>query len=180
MADSTFLHDLVTSFGNWFEDEQRLQDGRMTADLHPYTALFSPIQVNKLKLKNRIVMGPMGNVCMADETGRPGNKMIAYFAARAKGGVGLITTGLGALPKKRQEVARQARVMTQQALPETRIRLGGRDAQVAEVRLDHRMRVEPVGAWFSACTLPLHYMPSILHGDATRTSRSLAPAISQC
>ena len=94
MEDDTFLQSLIEGFGHWFENEDRLRDGRMTADLYPYTALFSPIQVNRLKLKNRIVMGPMGNVSMADETGRPGNKMLAYFAARAKGGVGLITTGL--------------------------------------------------------------------------------------
>ena len=39
-------------------------------------------------------MGPMGNVSMADETGRPSAKMIAYFGERARGGVGLITSGL--------------------------------------------------------------------------------------
>jgi len=39
-------------------------------------------------------MGPMGNISMADETGRPSNKMIQYFAERARGGAGLITTGL--------------------------------------------------------------------------------------
>ena len=99
MDGETFLRSLIKGFGNWFEDEERLRDGRLTAredprSLYPYTALFSPIQVNRLKLKNRIVMGPMGNVCMADETGRPSAKMIAYFAARAKGGVGLITSGL--------------------------------------------------------------------------------------
>ncbi|HQK15754.1 MAG TPA: NAD(P)/FAD-dependent oxidoreductase [Anaerolineae bacterium] len=94
MDDDTFLQSLIEGFGDWFEDESQTRDGRMTAELYPYTALFSPIQVNRLKLKNRIVMGPMGNVCMADETGRPSAKMIAYFAARAKGGVGLITSGL--------------------------------------------------------------------------------------
>jgi len=36
----------------------------------------------------------MGNVSMADETGRPSAKMIEYFTARARGGVGLITSGL--------------------------------------------------------------------------------------
>jgi 2-enoate reductase len=39
-------------------------------------------------------MAPMGNIDMAEETGRPNDKMIQYFIARAKGGVGLITTGL--------------------------------------------------------------------------------------
>ncbi|HDP23857.1 MAG TPA: FAD-dependent oxidoreductase [Deltaproteobacteria bacterium] len=66
----------------------------MTADLYPYTHLFEPVQVNGIKLKNRLVMGPMGNISMAEETGRPNAKMIAYFIERAQGGVGLITTGL--------------------------------------------------------------------------------------
>ncbi|MBU0494862.1 MAG: FAD-dependent oxidoreductase [Chloroflexi bacterium] len=66
----------------------------MTDNLYPYPMLFSPIQVNGVKLKNRIVMGPMGNINMAEETGRPNDKMIQYFAERAKGGVGLITSGL--------------------------------------------------------------------------------------
>jgi 2-enoate reductase len=92
--DQRWVKDLVDSFGTWFEDEHRLSDGRMTADLYPYDHLFSPIQVNSVKIKNRIVMGPMGNVSMADETGRPGSKMIHYFAERARGGAGLITTGL--------------------------------------------------------------------------------------
>lgn len=39
-------------------------------------------------------MGPMGNVDMCDETGRPNNKMLQYFFARAKDGTGLLTTGL--------------------------------------------------------------------------------------
>ncbi|MBN1658309.1 MAG: FAD-dependent oxidoreductase [Anaerolineae bacterium] len=88
------LQELVDSFGHWFDDDQRLRDGQMTAELYPYTALFSPIQVNGCKLKNRIVMGPMGNVSMVDETGRPGAKMIHYFVERARGGAGLITSGL--------------------------------------------------------------------------------------
>jgi 2-enoate reductase len=67
---------LVDWYGHWFEDEQALADGQMTADLHPYNHLFSPIQVNSVKIKNRLVMGPMGNVSMADETGRPSSKMI--------------------------------------------------------------------------------------------------------
>ncbi|MHB1417146.1 MAG: oxidoreductase, partial [Chloroflexota bacterium] len=88
------IRELVDDYGHWFLDERRLGDGQMTQDLHPYEALFSPIQINSLKVKNRIVMGPMGNISMADEMGRPSNKMIQYFTERAKGGVGLITSGL--------------------------------------------------------------------------------------
>jgi 2-enoate reductase len=90
----SLIAQLVEQYGAWLEEEGTLAAGRMTADLYPYDHLFSPIQVNSVKLKNRIVMGPMGNLSMADETGRPGAKMIQYFAERAKGGAGLITSGL--------------------------------------------------------------------------------------
>lgn len=86
------MNDLVASFGDWWNKD--FETPAMTQDLYPYTNMFSPIKVNKLTLKNRLVMAPMGNISMCDETGRPNNKMLAYFEERAKGGVGLITTGL--------------------------------------------------------------------------------------
>ncbi len=86
------LDSLENTFGDWFNG--KIQIPEMTNELYPYTQMFSPIKVNSIELKNRLVMGPMGNVNMADETGRPNEKMISYFEARAKGGVGLITTGL--------------------------------------------------------------------------------------
>ena len=88
------VSDLLHLCGVWSHSGEYAAGGRMTASLFPYPHLFSPINVNGIKIKNRIVMGPMGNVGMADETGRPGNKMIRYFAERARGGVGLITSGL--------------------------------------------------------------------------------------
>ncbi len=39
-------------------------------------------------------MAPMGNINMADPIGRPLPKMIDYFTERAKGGTGLLITGL--------------------------------------------------------------------------------------
>ena len=80
------MRELVDSYGDWFNDEKRLDEGRMTDKLYPYDKLFSPIDINSIKIKNRIVMGPMGNICMCDETGRPNNKMIRYFVERASGG----------------------------------------------------------------------------------------------
>ena len=88
------LEELTRHFGRWFEDDETRAQARMTNRLHPYTELFAPIRVNRLTLKNRIVMGPMGNLQMAEQMGRPSQKMIAYFAERARGGVGLITSGL--------------------------------------------------------------------------------------
>jgi len=93
-SGQALVGQLVEHYGKWFEQEEALKAGRMTGHLYPYEQLFSPIQVNGVEVKNRIVMGPMGNVSMADETGRPSAKMIQYFIERAKGGVGLITSGL--------------------------------------------------------------------------------------
>ena len=56
--------------------------------------LFEPINIGGCKIKNRLVMAPMGNINMADPIGRPLNKMIEYFGLRAKGGCGLLITGL--------------------------------------------------------------------------------------
>ncbi len=88
------IQELTQFFGDWFLDGKTIEEGKMTSNLYPYDTMFSPIQVNRMTIKNRLVMAPMGNISMCDETGRPNEKMIAYFTERAKGGVGLITTGL--------------------------------------------------------------------------------------
>ena len=92
MSNDKILDTLENQFGNWWE--HNFIAPKMTSKLYPYTTLFSPIQINGVKVKNRIVMGPMGNINMAEETGRPNQMMISYLAERAKGGTGLITTGL--------------------------------------------------------------------------------------
>ncbi|MCR5484168.1 MAG: FAD-dependent oxidoreductase, partial [Clostridiales bacterium] len=86
--------ELVDYYGDWFKNEDVVKKGKMTSDLFPYDKIFSPVKINRMTVKNRLVMAPMGNISMCDETGRPNEKMIAYFTERAKGGVGLITTGL--------------------------------------------------------------------------------------
>lgn len=91
------VQELVDGYGNWVQGECENRAGgtaRMTKELYPYDAIFSPIRVNSITIKNRVVMGPMGNLDMCEETGRPNHKMLQYFFARAKGGVGLLTTGL--------------------------------------------------------------------------------------
>ncbi len=88
------IEELTSFYGNWFNDGKTLKKGKMTKDLYPYDSMFSPVKVNSITIKNRLVMAPMGNISMCDETGRPNEKMLAYFFERAKGGVGLITTGL--------------------------------------------------------------------------------------
>lgn len=97
LKKDVLVQRLVNSYGNWVRTDCENHEGgtgRMTQALYPYTAMFSPIQINRLTIKNRLVMAPMGNCQMAEETGRPNDKMLRYFFARAEGGVGLLTTGL--------------------------------------------------------------------------------------
>jgi 2-enoate reductase len=56
--------------------------------------LFRPGKIGKLEIKNRIVMAPMGTTGLVELDGRYSQRGIDYFVARAKGGVGLIETGL--------------------------------------------------------------------------------------
>lgn len=58
----------------------------MREDLRP---LFDPITVGGVELKNRIVMAPMGTWLAAGD-GSVSQRLIDYYAERAKGGVGLI------------------------------------------------------------------------------------------
>jgi len=88
------LKNWTEHYGSWFRNSNAFKGAGMENDLYPYTALFEPVKINSVTSKNRIVMAPMGNICMADETGRPSQKMISYFTERARGGVGLITSGL--------------------------------------------------------------------------------------
>jgi len=56
--------------------------------------LFEPGRIGKLQIKNRIAMAPMGVIGLIEADGRFSERVIDYYAARAKGGVGLIITGL--------------------------------------------------------------------------------------
>ena len=56
--------------------------------------LFEPGNIGRMSVKNRIVMAPMGIVGFRKPDGRLSQRGIDYYVARAKGGVGLIITGL--------------------------------------------------------------------------------------
>jgi len=93
--DSTeTVRRLTEEYGSWFAHDDRLAQGRLSGELHPFEHLFSPTRINGVTLKNRIVMAPMGNISVADESGRPSDRMVRYFAERARGGAGLLTSGL--------------------------------------------------------------------------------------
>jgi 2,4-dienoyl-CoA reductase-like NADH-dependent reductase (Old Yellow Enzyme family) len=56
-----------------------------------YDILFEPIQIGDVELKNRVAMAPM-NMVYSDPDGYCSEQWLAWYAARAKGGFGLIIT----------------------------------------------------------------------------------------
>jgi len=55
---------------------------------HP--ELFQPIEIGNCEIANRIVMAPMNVLMSSGNTGLVNDQILAYYAARARGGTGLI------------------------------------------------------------------------------------------
>ena len=55
-----------------------------------FKAMFQPIEIGNMTVKNRFVVPPMGNN-FANTDGTMSEQSAAYYAERAKGGFGLIT-----------------------------------------------------------------------------------------
>ena len=59
--------------------------------IEAFPTLFSTIKLGPLTLRNRIAMAPLTRQ-MAEADGTPNDEMAAYYARRARGGLGLIIT----------------------------------------------------------------------------------------
>jgi 2-enoate reductase len=59
-----------------------------------YANLFEPVRIGLLEIKNRFAMAPMGPLGLSDTEGAFNQKGIDYYTARAKGGTGLLITGV--------------------------------------------------------------------------------------
>ena len=71
--------------------------------MNPFPRLFEPIRIGTMALRNRIVMSPMETQYATPE-GLPSARTIAYLEARARGGVGLITTGASCIDARHKEI----------------------------------------------------------------------------
>ncbi|MEV8370677.1 NADH:flavin oxidoreductase [Microbacterium sp. NPDC064584] len=71
----------------------------MKTETSASAVLGSPLRINSLEIKNRIVLGPMAVLRPTDD-GRPSNQSIAFLRRRAQGGVGLVFVG-GAVASER-------------------------------------------------------------------------------
>lgn len=59
-----------------------------------YAKLYTPVKVGSITIKNRFSMGPMGPLGLSDAEGGWNQRGIDYYTERAKGGTGLIITGV--------------------------------------------------------------------------------------
>jgi 2-enoate reductase len=59
-----------------------------------YKKLFEPIKIGSIEIKNRFAMAPMGPLGLADSEGGFNQRGVEYYTARARGGVGLVITGV--------------------------------------------------------------------------------------
>ncbi|MCK8074638.1 FAD-dependent oxidoreductase [Vibrio sp. 1CM2L] len=59
-----------------------------------HNVLFEPMKIGSLELKNRYSMAPMGTLGCVDGDGAYNSRGVEYYVARARGGVGLIITGV--------------------------------------------------------------------------------------
>ena len=68
-----------------------------------FATLLSPIHIGSMELRNRLVMSPMETL-YSTRDGQPSDRTIAYYEARAEGGVGLITLGACTIDAEHREV----------------------------------------------------------------------------
>lgn len=59
-----------------------------------YRNLFTPVRIGSVTLKNRFALAPMGPLGLSDSEGGFNQRGIDYYTERAKGGTGLIITGV--------------------------------------------------------------------------------------
>lgn len=62
--------------------------------MNKYKQLFTPIKIGSVEIKNRFALAPMGPLGLADAEGGFNQRGIDYYTERARGGTGLIITGV--------------------------------------------------------------------------------------
>lgn len=68
-----------------------------------YAKLFETVKIKNVELKNRFAMAPMGPLGLGDAEGGFNQRGIDYYTERAKGGTGLIITGVTFVDNKVEE-----------------------------------------------------------------------------
>jgi 2,4-dienoyl-CoA reductase (NADPH2) len=96
--------------------------------------LLAPGRIGTMAVRNRIVMSPMETMYGTPE-GLPSDRTVAYFAARAAGGVGLITVGATGIDPLHPETPGGLQIGTDDAIPAHR--------RLVETVHAHGARIQP-------------------------------------
>src|ERR671915_1966998 len=78
--------------------------------------LLTPARIGSVEIKNRIVMPPM-TTRLADEQGHVTDDTIAYYMARVRGGVGLITVEMASPERVGRHRRRELGIYDDRFLP---------------------------------------------------------------
>jgi 2,4-dienoyl-CoA reductase-like NADH-dependent reductase (Old Yellow Enzyme family) len=84
--------------------------------LDPATELFSPIAIGAVEIPNRIVL-PAMTTRLADEQGHVTEDLLAYYRARAAGGVGLVTVEMSSPERAGRHRFRELLTCDDSAIP---------------------------------------------------------------
>ncbi|MGP1680339.1 MAG: oxidoreductase [Burkholderiales bacterium] len=138
----------------------------------PLTALFTPGSIGTMALDNRLMMAPMGTN-YATWTGVVNDRLVDYYAERARGGVGLVTAGFSHVHPTGQMSACSMGVHDDAVIPGLRrltdaIHAGGAKASIQIAHGGRRCRSAITGSQLLA--------PSSLPCVGGEVPRELAPA----
>jgi 2,4-dienoyl-CoA reductase-like NADH-dependent reductase (Old Yellow Enzyme family)/thioredoxin reductase len=105
-----------------------------------FKKIFEPTNIGQMRLKNRIVMPPMGTN-YAEAGGAVSQRMLDYYEARARGGVGLIIVE-GSAPSVRCNISFQGSPSYQASLGDDRFIPGWRKLTDAAHKHDARIAIQ--------------------------------------
>jgi 2,4-dienoyl-CoA reductase-like NADH-dependent reductase (Old Yellow Enzyme family) len=105
-----------------------------------FKKIFEPTSIGRMQLKNRIVMPPMGTN-YAEAGGAVSQRMIDYYEARARGGVGLIIVE-GSAPNLLCTTSLQASPSYQASLGDDKFIPGWRELTDAAHKYNARIAIQ--------------------------------------
>ncbi len=155
----------------------------MTSTATPYPHLLAPLTVGRITLKNRVLMGSM-HTGLEDQAGGF-EKLAAFYAERARGGVGLIVTGgfgINAQALGLSEHAEHSTLCTPEQAARHRIvtdtvhREGGRIA----LQMLHVGRYDYASGGVSASALPSPLSPHVPHALTAPEIESIINDYERC
>jgi dimethylglycine catabolism A len=98
------------------------------------SALFSPTSIGGVPIRNRVVLAPM-TTRLADGDGRTTPELLAYYRARVRGGVGLITVEMASPERAGKHRSGELGIYDDVFLPDLRRLVSGLRAEAPDVRL---------------------------------------------